>query len=62
MNSSPAPVSNQHDSAGIHGRTRGIAAGCDQQGQVLLRRAWAAARAGDEHARPWPWADTWPVA
>ena len=30
--------------------------------QVLLRRAWAAARAGDEHARPWPWADTWPVA
>ena len=30
--------------------------------QVLLRRAWAAARAGDERARPWPWADTWPVA
>jgi sortase A len=30
--------------------------------QVLLRRAWAAARAGDQHARPWPWADTWPVA
>jgi sortase A len=30
--------------------------------QVLLRRAWMAARAGDAHARPWPWADTWPVA
>jgi sortase A len=30
--------------------------------QVLLRRAWAAARAGDPRARPWPWADTWPVA
>ena len=30
--------------------------------QLLLRRAWAAARAGDPHARPWPWADTWPVA
>lgn len=30
--------------------------------QVLLRRAWAAARTGDGRARPWPWADTWPVA
>jgi sortase A len=30
--------------------------------QVLLRHAWAATRAGDERARPWPWADTWPVA
>ena len=30
--------------------------------QVLLRRSWAAARAGEERARPWPWADTWPVA
>ena len=29
--------------------------------QVLLRRAWAEARAGAQ-ARPWPWADTWPVA
>jgi len=29
--------------------------------QVLLTRAWA--RAGDgAQARPWPWADTWPVA
>src|SRR6185295_2381085 len=30
--------------------------------QVLLRRAWAEARAGAPQARPWPWADTWPVA
>jgi sortase A len=30
--------------------------------QVLLRRAWAEARAGAQQARPWPWADTWPVA
>jgi len=30
--------------------------------QLLLRQAWAATRAGDARARPWPWADTWPVA
>lgn len=30
--------------------------------QVLLRQAWVEARAGAEQARPWPWADTWPVA
>lgn len=30
--------------------------------QVLLRQAWSAARAGAEQRRPWPWADTWPVA
>lgn len=30
--------------------------------QVLLRHAWSATRAGAERARPWPWADTWPVA
>ena len=30
--------------------------------QLLLERSWAAARAGEERARPWPWADTWPVA
>lgn len=30
--------------------------------QVLLRRAWSLAQAGQERARPWPWADTWPVA
>lgn len=30
--------------------------------QVLLRQAWSEAQAGDVKARPWPWADTWPVA
>lgn len=29
--------------------------------QVLLERAWARARAGDDDVRPWPWADTAPV-
>lgn len=31
-------------------------------GQSLLERAWAARLAGAEGARPWPWADTSPVA
>ncbi len=32
--------------------------------QVLLARAWNATRAagGAEAVKPWPWADTWPVA
>lgn len=30
--------------------------------QVLLERAWERATAGEERPRPWPWADTWPVA
>lgn len=30
--------------------------------QWLMQRAWDAARAGDPAARPWPWADTRPVA
>jgi len=30
--------------------------------QVLLQRAWASAQAGNTDARPWPWADTHPVA
>ena len=32
--------------------------------QQLLNRAWTATRAsgGSDHVRPWPWADTWPVA
>ena len=30
--------------------------------QLLLRQAWAATRGGEQQARPWPWADTWPVA
>ncbi len=30
--------------------------------QVLRRRAWAETQRGAQTARPWPWADTWPVA
>lgn len=30
--------------------------------QHLLRRAWARTLRGEPEARPWPWADTWPVA
>ena len=30
--------------------------------QVLLLRAWAAARGGARRPAPWPWADTWPGA
>lgn len=30
--------------------------------QVLLRDAWDRTLAGEEEVRPWPWADTWPVA
>jgi len=31
-------------------------------GQQLLNHAWQQVLAGDEQARPWPWADTSPVA
>lgn len=30
--------------------------------QVLLRGAWAGTLAGERPVKPWPWADTWPVA
>jgi sortase A len=30
--------------------------------QLLLERAWSRAVAGKQEPRPWPWADTWPVA
>ena len=30
--------------------------------QVLVRHAWQRVRAGDKGARPWPWADTRPIA
>ena len=30
--------------------------------QLLLERAWQRTVAGDNEARPWPWADTWTVA
>ena len=30
--------------------------------QELMQRAWVRTGVGEERARPWPWADTWPVA
>ena len=33
-----------------------------QLAQVLIERAWQRALAGEPAPRPWPWADTWPVA
>lgn len=30
--------------------------------QALLERAWRRAERGEVRVRPWPWADTWPVA
>lgn len=30
--------------------------------QHLLHRAWARTLAGHAQVKPWPWADTWPVA
>jgi len=30
--------------------------------QVLLERAWQNTREGGKRVRPWPWADTWPLA
>ncbi len=30
--------------------------------QHLLQRAWSRSLAGEAGAKPWPWADTWPVA
>ncbi|MBA2252760.1 MAG: class GN sortase [Nitrospirales bacterium] len=30
--------------------------------QHLLMHAWADTMDGQEHVKPWPWADTWPVA
>lgn len=30
--------------------------------QVLIAQAWLRTLAGEREAKPWPWADTWPVA
>jgi sortase A len=30
--------------------------------QVLIEQAWARTLDGEQHVKPWPWADTWPVA
>ena len=33
-----------------------------QLAQVLLQRAWAGTLAGQQAVKPWPWAETWPIA
>ena len=33
-----------------------------QLAQMLLERAWQRTLAGERAVKPWPWADTWPVA
>jgi len=33
-----------------------------QLAQILIERAWARTLAGEAAVKPWPWADTWPVA
>ncbi len=33
-----------------------------QLAQLLIENAWTRAQAGETRARPWAWADTWPVA
>ena len=30
--------------------------------QILLERAWTRTLAGEIQVKPWPWADTWPIA
>lgn len=40
----------------VYVHTRGILA------QHLLRSAWDRTLAGEHRVRPWPWADSWPVA
>ena len=30
--------------------------------QLLIKQAWARTLEGEAQAKPWPWADTWPVA
>jgi hypothetical protein len=33
-----------------------------QLAQILVRSAWERTLAGERQVKPWPWADTWPVA
>jgi len=33
-----------------------------QVAQTLIRSAWTRTLAGERQVKPWPWADTWPVA
>lgn len=33
-----------------------------QLAQVLMQQAWVWTLAGQQNVKPWPWADTWPIA
>ena len=33
-----------------------------QLAQQLISTAWSRSLQGERHVRPWPWADTWPIA
>ena len=33
-----------------------------QLAQLLLQNAWQRTLSGEQNVKPWPWADTWPVA
>src|SRR5215510_8497445 len=41
---------------GIYIRAKAILA------QILVRDAWERTLGGERRVKPWPWADTWPVA
>jgi len=45
-----------------HGANAGQLATKALLAQLLLERAFARTLAGDGAVRPWPWADTWPLA
>jgi len=45
-----------HGAAGLYLPAKALLA------QALLARAWSGTVAGGGPVRPWPWADTWPVA
>jgi len=50
-------VASVSEAARLHGKAH--------LGQLLIERAWQRIQQGEqggEAARPWPWADTWPVA
>ncbi len=41
---------------GVYIETKAVVA------QHLLDRAWQKVKAGEPQSKPWPWADTWPIA